>query len=144
MPLLRSTCNTVHCLGERAFFSPLFEVVLSLFPPSNAPTTPYNIRNWWFFLSQGNPWIKYRAHPKIRRPKLYQRTFSYSLAEPVERTVREYSDRSLTIGGMRRNYFCLTSDNSQSWRWRRSANGELLHCLQWQVHDVFLVFIAEK
>ena len=25
-----------------------------------------------------------------------------------------------------------------------SANGESLHCLQWQVHDVFLVFIAEK
>ena len=46
--------------------------------------------------------------------------------------------------GVRRNYFCLTYNNSQSWRWRRSANAESLHCLQWQVHDVFLVFIDEN
>ena len=29
----------------------------------------YNICYWWFFFSQGNWWIKYLAHPKIRRPK---------------------------------------------------------------------------
>ena len=29
----------------------------------------YNIRYWWFFLSQGNRWTKYLVHPKIRRPK---------------------------------------------------------------------------
>ena len=29
----------------------------------------YNIRNRWFFLSQGNQWTKCLAHPKIRRPK---------------------------------------------------------------------------
>ena len=55
------------------FFS--FGVVFSQFLPSNAPITPYNIRYWWFFLSQGNRWIKYRAHPKIRRPKPYQLIF---------------------------------------------------------------------
>ena len=27
----------------------------------------YNSRYWWFFLSQGNRWIKYLAHPKIQR-----------------------------------------------------------------------------
>ena len=30
----------------------------------------YNICYWWFFLSQGNRWTKYLAHPKIRKPKL--------------------------------------------------------------------------
>ena len=29
----------------------------------------YNIRYWWFFLSQGNRWTKYFVHPKILRPK---------------------------------------------------------------------------
>ena len=29
----------------------------------------YNIRYWWFFLSQGNQWTKYLMHPKIQRPK---------------------------------------------------------------------------
>ena len=29
----------------------------------------YNIRYWWFFLSQGNQWTKYLAHPKIQRSK---------------------------------------------------------------------------
>ena len=46
----------------------------------NAPITPYNIRYWWFFLSRGNRWIEYRAHPKIRRPKLYQLTFASLIA----------------------------------------------------------------
>ena len=36
---------------------------------SNAPIMLYNICYWWFFLSQGNQWTKYLAHPKIRRPK---------------------------------------------------------------------------
>ena len=30
---------------------------------------PYNIYYWWLFLSQGNQWTKYLAHPKIQRPK---------------------------------------------------------------------------
>ena len=29
----------------------------------------YNIRYWWFFLSQGNWWTKYLEHPKIRKLK---------------------------------------------------------------------------
>ena len=29
----------------------------------------FNIHYWWFFLSQGNRWTKYLAHPKIQRQK---------------------------------------------------------------------------
>ena len=36
------------------------------------------------------------------------------------------------------------STNSKSSRWRRSINCEPLHCFQWQVYDIFLVFISEK
>ena len=70
LPSLRLTCDTVHCLGERALF--LLYLWLFLwwfFFPSNAPIMLYNICCWWFFLSQGNQWTKYVAHPKIWRPK---------------------------------------------------------------------------
>ena len=30
----------------------------------------YNIRYWWFSLTQGNRWTKYIVHPKIRKQKL--------------------------------------------------------------------------
>ena len=69
MPSLRSTCDTVHYLGERALFSSSFVVVFWRFLPSNAPIMLYNIRYWWFLFSQGNRRTKYLAHPKIRRPK---------------------------------------------------------------------------
>ena len=39
------------------------------FLPSNAPIMLYNICYQCFFLSQGNQWTKYLAHPKIWRPK---------------------------------------------------------------------------
>ena len=78
--LLRSTCDMVHCFGERALFSYSFGVVFSQFLSTNAPITPYNIRFWWFFLSQGNRWIKYRAHPKIWRPKPYQLKLAFLVA----------------------------------------------------------------
>ena len=51
LPFLRSTCETVHCLGERALFSSSFGVVSSQFLPLNAPITPDNIRSRWSFLS---------------------------------------------------------------------------------------------
>ena len=59
----------MHCLGERALFSSSFVAVFWHFLPSNALITLYNIRFWWFFLSKGNRWTKYLAHPKIHRPK---------------------------------------------------------------------------
>ena len=59
----------MHCLGERALFSSLFVAILGQFLPSKALKMLYNIRYWWFFLSQSNWWIKYFAHPKIWRPK---------------------------------------------------------------------------
>ena len=43
----------------------------------NALLTPYNIRYWWFFLSRGNRWIKYRENSKIWRPKPHQLTFAF-------------------------------------------------------------------
>ena len=73
--LLQSTCDTVHCLGERALFSSSFVAVSFFFfffwrfLLSNVPIMLYNICYWWFFLSQGNQWTKYLAHPKKRRPK---------------------------------------------------------------------------
>ena len=69
LPSLRSTCDTVHCLDERALVSSSFLTVFWRFLPSNAPIMLYNIRYWTFFLSQGNWWTKYLALPKIRRPK---------------------------------------------------------------------------
>ena len=62
LPSLRSTCDTVHCLGERALSSSSFVAVFWRFLPSNTPTMLYNIRYWWFFLSQGNRWTKYLAY----------------------------------------------------------------------------------
>ena len=69
MLLLQLTCDTVHCLGERALFSSTFVTVFWWFIPTNAQIMLYNICSWWFFLSQGNQWSKYLAHPKIQRPK---------------------------------------------------------------------------
>ena len=57
---LRSTCNTVHCLRERALFSSSFVAIFWWFIPSNAPILLYNIRYWWFFLSQVNRSTKYQ------------------------------------------------------------------------------------
>ena len=68
-PSLRSTCDMVHCPGERELFSTSFVPVFWWFLLSNALVMLYNIRYWWFFLSQGNWWTKYLSHPKIRRPK---------------------------------------------------------------------------
>ena len=39
----------MHCLGERSLFSFSF---VAVFSPSNALIMLYNIRYWWFFLSQ--------------------------------------------------------------------------------------------
>ena len=65
-PSLWSTC--IVLVKEQKFFSS-FVAVFWWFLPSNAPIMLYNICYWWFFLSQGNRWTKYLAHPKIRRPK---------------------------------------------------------------------------
>ena len=46
-----------------------FVVIFSRFLPSNTTIIRYNISYLWFFLSQGNRWTKYLAHPKIQRPK---------------------------------------------------------------------------
>ena len=70
LPSLHSTCDMVHCLGERALFSSSFVAIFWWFLSSNAPIMLYNICHWWFFLSQGNRWTKYLVHPKIQRPKL--------------------------------------------------------------------------
>ena len=69
LPLLRSTCDMVHCLSERAHFSSSFVAFFWKFLPSNTPIMLFNIHYWWFSLSQGNRWTKYLAHPKIWRPK---------------------------------------------------------------------------
>ena len=69
LPSLQSTCDTVHCLGERALLSSSFVAVFWRFLPSNTPIMLYNIWYWWFLLSQGNWWTKYLVHPKIRRPR---------------------------------------------------------------------------
>ena len=37
--------------------------------PGPLANTLYNIRYWWFFLSQGNWWTKYLVHQKIQKPK---------------------------------------------------------------------------
>ena len=61
---LRSICDTVHCLGERAFFSSSFVAVLGGgcdFFLLNAPIMLYNISCWRLFLSQGNRKTKYLA-----------------------------------------------------------------------------------
>ena len=73
-PSLRSTYNTVHCLGERALFSSSFEADFFFFfflrfLTSNTPIMLYNIRYWWFFFSEGNRGTKHLAHPKIRSRK---------------------------------------------------------------------------
>ena len=80
LPSLRLTCDTVHCLGERAPFSSSFVAVLLWFLPSNAPIMRYNICYWWFFISKGNRWTKYLAHPKIRKPKPYLLMFASLVA----------------------------------------------------------------
>ena len=68
LPSLQLTCDTLHCLGERALFSS-FVAVFWRFLPLNALIMIYNICYRWFFLSQGNQGIKYLAHPKIQRTK---------------------------------------------------------------------------
>ena len=67
LPSLRSTCDTVDSLGERALFSS-FVAIFWQFLPSNTQILLYNICYWWFFLSQGNR-TKYFTHPKIQRQK---------------------------------------------------------------------------
>ena len=47
-----------------------FVAIFWWFLSSNTPIMLYNIRYWQFFLSQGNRWTKYLAHPKIWRSKL--------------------------------------------------------------------------
>ena len=69
LPLLRSTCDTLHFLGEKSIFSSLLVALFCRFLPSNEPIMLYNIHYWWFFLSQVNWRTNYLAHPKIRRPK---------------------------------------------------------------------------
>ena len=69
LPLLWSPCDLVHCLGEKALFSPSLVAVFWRFLPSNAPLMLYNIHYWWVFFSQSNWWTKYFVAPKIRRPK---------------------------------------------------------------------------
>ena len=69
LPLLRSNCDTMHCLGERVLFSSSFMGVFWRFLPSNVPIMLYNIHYWSFSLSQCNQWTKYLAHPKTWRPK---------------------------------------------------------------------------
>ena len=44
LPSLRSTCDTVYCLGERALFSSSFVADFGRFLPSNASIMLYNIR----------------------------------------------------------------------------------------------------
>ena len=53
----------------KSTFSFSFVDIFWPFFPSNTPIMLYNICYWWFFLSQGNWWTKYLAHPKIQRPK---------------------------------------------------------------------------
>ena len=43
LPSLRLTCDTVHCLGERALFSSSFVAVFRRFLPSNTPIMLYDI-----------------------------------------------------------------------------------------------------
>ena len=50
LPLLWSTCDMIHCLGERELFSSSFVVVFFAIFSSNAPIMLYNIPYWWFFL----------------------------------------------------------------------------------------------
>ena len=69
LPSLQLICDMVHCLAERALFSSSFVDVFWWFLPLNAPIMLYDICHWWFFLSEGNRWTKYLAHPKIRRLK---------------------------------------------------------------------------
>ena len=57
------TCGTVHYLGERALTSSFVAVFFWWSLSSNAPIMLYNIRNWLFFLSQGNWWTKCLAYP---------------------------------------------------------------------------------
>ena len=54
LPMLQSTCDTVHCLGERALFSSSFVAIFLQFLPSNTPLMLYDICYWCFFLSQRN------------------------------------------------------------------------------------------
>ena len=77
---MRSTCDRVHCLGERALFSSLFMAVFWRFLQLNAIIMLHNIRYWWFFLSPGNRWTKYLAHPKIRGPKPWLLMFASLVA----------------------------------------------------------------
>ena len=85
-----------------------FRIIFSQFLSSNGPITPYKyniISYWWFFLSQGNRWIKYRVHPIIRRPKPYQLTFAFLVTlydfQPLLSNqltgdlILEFSDRSM-------------------------------------------------
>ena len=105
LPLLQSTCDMIHCLGEREFFSSSFVAVFWQFLPSNAPIMLYNILYWWFFLSQGNWWTKYFVHPKIWTPKLCPLMFvslvtldSFHLLLSIQLTadlIPEWSDGSM-------------------------------------------------
>ena len=104
-------------------------------------------------------WIKLLHRLLLIVYNHFPNTFSFScilllspctLADAVEKTAIEYSDRSLTVlwpvievSAVVHNWRNVSTLKVYYW-WRRSANGEPLHCLQWQIHDVFLVFIAEK
>ena len=64
LPPLQSTCDMVYCLGKRALITGSFLDDFWQFIASNASIMLLNICYWWFFLSQGNWWTKYLAHPK--------------------------------------------------------------------------------
>ena len=163
MPLLRSTCKTVHCLGERALFSSSFGVVSSEFLSPNVPITPYNIRYWGLFLSQGNRWIKYRAHPKIRRPKPYQLTFAFLVTligfHPLLSTqltadlTLEYSDYSFS-GGPKytqpntaflqfsikpRHILCSRYSKLEAWNWNYRFSSQPISKERFLIHDTFFL-----
>ena len=71
---LQSTCDMLHCLGERSLFLLHLRLFFWWFLPSNTLTMLYNIRHWWFFLSQCN---RNLAHPKTWMPKPYLLVFVF-------------------------------------------------------------------
>ena len=68
LPSFRSTCDRVHCLGDTVRPSSFVAVFWQFFS-SNTPLILYNVHYRWCIGSQGNWWIKYLVHPKIRKPK---------------------------------------------------------------------------
>ena len=59
----------MHCRGERALLSSSFVAVFLAISFFKTPIILYKFPYQWFFLSQGNLWTIYFAHPKILRPK---------------------------------------------------------------------------